>query len=278
MDEPGTDSRQSPLLAQLPALARRGAGGLLDLVLPRRCAGCSTIVVADGGFCPDCWLKLDFLSGPACARCDVPFEVAQGEGALCGACIADPPPFERVHVPIGYGPESRALVLRLKYGRRTGLARLMAQFILPVLPERDGQAASPPLLVPVPLHRWRIWSRGFNQSAEIARALSRRADLPIDVDALVRTRSTAPLRGLGGKARAKMVRGAFAVPASARARIEGRHIYLVDDVFTSGATASACARALLRAGAAQVAIVAFTRVVRRDDGGDIDSPTFATDI
>ncbi len=278
MDQVDAPSRHNPLLAQLPALARQGAGGLLDLVLPRRCAGCSAIVVADGGFCPDCWLKLDFLSGPACARCDIPFEVPQGDGAYCGACIADPPPFERVHVPIGYGPESRALVLRLKYGRRTGLARLMAQFIVPVLPDLGNEPALPPLLVPVPLHRWRIWSRGFNQSAEIARALSRRTDLPLDVDALIRTRPTAPLRGLGGRARAKMVRGAFAVPAAARPRIKDRSIYLVDDVFTSGATASACARALLRGGAARVAVVAFTRVVRRDEGGDIDSLTFDTDI
>ncbi len=262
------------LIGAIPALARRCGGALLDLVLPRRCAGCAAIVAGDGGFCPDCWLKLDFLSGPACARCDAPFAIPQGDGALCGACIADPPPYDRVHAPLAYGPQTRALVLRLKYGRRTGLARLMAQFIVACLPERPvmGGDALPPLLVPVPLHRWRIWSRGFNQSAQIARAIAGTTGLPISVDALIRTRPTAPLRGLGRTARARMVRGAFCVPPAAKSIVAGRTVYLVDDVFTSGATAAACAQALRRGGAARVAVAAFTRVIDGNrSGDDIDS-------
>jgi ComF family protein len=246
-----------------------------DAVLPHRCAQCSAIVAAPG-FCAGCWTKLDFLAGPACARCDLPLPQAAGEGALCGGCMADPPPYERVHVPLAYGPGPRALVMRLKYGRRVALARQIAGMIVPMLAESDADPA--PLLVPVPLHRWRIWQRGFNQSAEIARHLSHRTGWPLAVDVLVRSRSTRLLRGLGRKARAKEVRGAFAVPDTARPELAGRTVFLVDDVFTTGATTAACARTLLRAGAARVEIVAFARVVDGRETTDVDSFMTAPDI
>jgi ComF family protein len=247
-----------------------------DTVLPHRCAHCSAIVAAPG-FCLACWEQLDFLAGPACARCDLPLPQAVGEDALCGGCLADPPPFARVRVPLAYGPGPRALVMRLKYGRRVGLARQIATMIAPLLADaRLADAA--PLLVPVPLHRWRIWQRGFNQSAEIARQLSHRTGWPIAVDVLVRTRRTRLLRGLGRRARAREVQGAFAVPDAARAQIAGRSILLVDDVFTTGATTAACTRALLRAGAARVEVVAFARVVDGRDASDVDSLVTGSDI
>ena len=129
----------------------------------------------------------------------------------------------------------------------------------------------PPVLVPVPLHRWRLWSRGFNQSAEVARHLGRLTGIAIVVDALVRHRQTPVLRGMGRAARARAVRGVFAVPGNRRAAIAGRTIFLVDDVFTTGSTTAACARTLLRAGAARVEVVAFARVVV-DTPDDIDTP------
>lgn len=254
----------------------RLARAVTDAVLPHRCAQCSAIVAAPG-FCHDCWTRLDFLAGPACARCDLPLPQAVGEGALCGGCMAEPPPYVRVRVPLAYGPGPRALVMRLKYGRRVGLAGPIAAMIAPVLIDAASGGAEP-LLVPVPLHRWRIWQRGFNQSAEIARQLSRRIGWPLATDVLVRTRPTRLLRGLGRKARAKEVRGAFAVPQAMRGHIADRTILLVDDVFTTGATAGACARALLRAGAQRVEVVAFARVVHGRETGDVDSFVTATDI
>lgn len=191
--------------------------------------------------------------------------------------MADPPPFSRVRVPLAYGPGPRALVMRLKYGRRVGLARQIAGMIAPVLIDA-ALGEKDPLFVPVPLHRWRIWQRGFNQSAEIARQLSRQTGWPVSVDVLVRSRSTRLLRGLGRAARAKEVRGAFAVPDRARQEIAGRTILLVDDVFTTGATAGACARALLRAGAGRVEVVAFARVVDGREPTDVDSFMTAPDI
>lgn len=242
-----------------------GLNAVINAVLPPRCAACRAVTAGDAGFCPDCWTALDFLVGPACARCDLPFEVPQGEGALCGTCIADPPPYSRVHVSLAYGDVSRSIVMRLKYGRRTGFARLMARLIAGTLGrvERafDDQ---PPLIVPVPLHRWRIWSRGFNQSAEVGRHLSRLTGWPTAVDLIERRRRTPPLRGLGKAARARTVRGAFGLADGAREALKGRTIILVDDVFTTGATAAACSRLLLRGGAASVEVAAFARVIDRE--------------
>lgn len=247
------------------ATARRMAAGLIDLLLPPRCPGCGMIVAGQDRFCVDCWQGLDFIVPPSCARCDLPLLQDAGPEATCGACMADPPPFERAWAPLAYGEQARSLVMRLKYARRIGMARLMADLMATRLGARDGPE---PLLVPVPLHRWRIWSRGFNQSALIAAHLGRRFGWSVDVDALQRVRRTDPLRGLGRTARAKEVRGAFAVPAAARARIAGRTVLLVDDVFTSGATARACAQALRRGGAAAVEIAAFARVIDGRGGGD----------
>lgn len=188
-------------------------------------------------------------------------------GGLCGGCMADPPPYERVHVPLGYGPATRAAVLRLKYGRRVGLAKPMAQLMATALPDVDP--AAPPLLVPVPLHRWRLWSRGFNQAMALAGAIGAARGVEVLPDALARTKATVPLRGLGRKARARTVAGAFAVPPPRRDAIAGRAIWLVDDVFTTGSTVAACARTLKRAGAASVAIVAFARVIARGSD-DVD--------
>lgn len=269
------ETEASPI--RRPGWLSRAAAALVDFVLPPRCAHCGIIVASDAGFCPDCWNALDFLSGPACARCDTPFDIAQGEGAVCGACIADPPPYARVRVPLVYGAATRRVVLRLKYGRRTGLARLMARMMLPTLPAeaRSGDW----LLVPVPLHRWRLWSRGFNQSAEVARHLSHASGVPLTVDAIERHRRTPPLRGLGRIARARTVRGAFRLSDGAREAISGKSVLLVDDVFTSGATAAACARALLRGGAQRVEVVAFARVVAREEvWRDIDTRPDGADI
>lgn len=273
-------------LAEEPGHARTGLrhawralARLVDFVLPHRCAGCAQIVGAAGGFCPECWARLHFIAGPACARCDLPLEVA-APGAWCGGCIAATPPYSRVHVPLAYGQMTRGLVLRLKYGRRTGSARLMGGLMAGAVPPFEPDRA--PLLVPVPLHRWRLWSRGFNQSVELARAIARRRGIDLAVDALRRTRATVPLRGLGKSARARAVRGAFTVPQGARGRIAGRTILLVDDVFTTGATVAAASRALLRAGAARVEVVAFARVLDLPDGdpawSGVDSPAMPTDI
>jgi len=234
---------------------RRAFAPVLDYALPARCPGCGEIVAQDGGFCVDCWSSLPFIPAPVCARCGVDLPELAEDGAECGACLADPPPFVRVRAVTWFEGVSRTLVHRLKYGRRTGHARIMAGHIARLLPEDACNA----LLVPVPLHRWRIWSRGFNQSALIARALARRTGLEIELDAVRRVKRTPPLHALGRTARQRAVRGAFALSRAGAEKMRGRHVILIDDVWTTGATVTACARVLLDEGAARVDVLCWAR-------------------
>lgn len=230
---------------------------MVGFALPPRCPGCGTVVSEDHSFCLDCWRSLDFLGGPACAQCGAPIERAYHEDTRCAACLADPPPFDRARAAVAYGPIARALALKLKYGRRPGIALTMAR------PMRRVGAAmlEGALIVPVPLHRWRIWSRGYNQAALIARALARDSgDLALDL--VERSKRTPPLRGLGRLARERTVAGAFRLNQSWKDKVKGRRIVLVDDVYTTGATAKGCARILKRAGASEVNLLCWARVVR----------------
>ncbi len=230
----------------------------IDYALPPRCPGCGAIVGEDFAFCLSCWNSMALLAEPCCARCGVPFPHDMGAGAECGACMADPPPWDSARAVLAYGDVARTVALRLKYGRRIGLARLIARQML----RHVGEEAA--LIVPVPLHRWRLWHRGFNQSALIADHLGRLTGWPVEKRALRRVKRTAPLRGMNPKARAKAVRGAFAL-ADATA-IMGRRVLLIDDVHTSGATAAACARVLKRGGAGEIRLLCWARVLPDADG------------
>jgi ComF family protein len=225
----------------------------IDYALPPRCPGCGAIVDEDFAFCLPCWSGMVFLGEPCCARCGVPFAHDMGAGAECGACLADPPPWDGARAVLAYGDVARTVALRLKYGRRIGLARLIARQMLRHVDDKEA------LIVPVPLHRWRLWQRGFNQSALIADHLGRLTGWPVDKHALQRVKRTVPLRGMNALARMKTVRGAFALRAGHG--LEGRRVLLIDDVHTSGATAAACVRTLKRGGAADVRLLCWARVL-----------------
>jgi ComF family protein len=226
-----------------------------DLALPPRCPGCGAVTAADHRFCADCWGALRFLGPPWCAACHAPFAYDRGPGALCGACHQKPPRHAGVLAAVAYGDVARTVALRLKYGGRTAFAETVARQMARLMP------AGAELLVPVPLHRWRIWSRGFNQAALIARALTRTTGIANDPLLLQRVRSTPVLRGLGARGRARAVAGAFRIAPNARDRLRGKAIVLIDDVHTSGATSDACTRSLLGAGAASVTILCWARVL-----------------
>ncbi|TPG18720.1 ComF family protein [Sphingomonas koreensis] len=230
-----------------------------DWALPPRCPGCGAVTREAHRFCATCWSALRFLGPPWCAACHVPFAFDRGEDALCGACLEHPPRHAGVRAAVAYGDVARTVVLRLKYGGRTGFAETVARPMARLMP------AGADLLAPVPLHRWRLWSRGFNQAALIGAAVARETGVTMIPDLLDRTQQTPLLRGLGARERAKVVARAFAVPERRRAAIGGKSVVLIDDVHTSGATVDACTRALLRGGAARVTILCWARVLDREN-------------
>lgn len=238
---------------------------LVDLVLPPRCPGCGVLVADDLQFCATCWNSLRFISDPACTACGKPFAQGRDADLVCAECLANPPLHDGIKAAVLYDDLSRSIVLRLKHGGKIGLARLVAKHLERHLPPDDDKL----LLVPVPLHRWRLWRRGFNQSILIARALAARRGLPVETAVLRRVRATPPLKGMTRKQRSVAVRGVFDIPAALRGRVAGRHVLLVDDVYTTGATANACVRLLKQAGAARVTIFCWARVLREGDEADV---------
>jgi ComF family protein len=225
----------------------------LDFALPPRCAGCGTIVADVHSFCPDCWKQIEFLGDGGCATCGMPLQATDSES--CGACLAKPPRIARTRAAVAYSELPRSLAIRLKYGRKVAIARTMARYMAPLV-SRNEQA----VLIPVPLHRARLWSRGFNQSALVARELSRRLAIASEPFALRRVKRTPPLKGMSPLQRRKTVAGAFRI--ADKSAVEGKTVILVDDVLTTGSTTEACARTLKRAGAARVELISWARVVR----------------
>lgn len=258
--EPTGDEEPLPpaLAVRLRGLARRLWGGLVDVALPPTCMACRAAVDAPGCLCGACWSRLDFIAPPICDRLGTPLPYRFGEGRLLSAAAREAPPaYGRARAVAAFGDVVRDLIHALKYADRLDIAppmgRMMARAGADIL--ADAQA-----LVPVPLHRLRLWRRRFNQSAALAGIIGRETGLPVHVGWLERRRATPPQVGLDRAARARNVQGAFAVPDMAKGELRGRRVVLVDDVLTTGATIDACVKALLRAGAGQVDVLVFARV------------------
>ncbi|NNC59380.1 MAG: ComF family protein [Erythrobacter sp.] len=242
-------------------LLRDSFAPVVDLVYPPRCPLCGSAIEQPSGLCVICWEGLVIPSEPSCTKCQRPLPSQSrqkfDEPAICAPCLAHPPRHAGIAAATLYNDTSRQLVLRFKHGGRIALAGMMAR----LMAGRLGELEEDTVIVPVPLHRWRLWRRGYNQAALLARELAISKGSKLVLDALVRTKATPSLGGLGKKARKRALANAIAVNLRARDKIAGRSVILVDDVLTSGTTSHACVQALLKAGAREVRIACFARVL-----------------
>jgi ComF family protein len=242
----------------LPGPLRRLGSALLDQLYPPVCLSCDAPVATADTLCASCFKALRPITAPLCPVLGIPFEVSLGPGALSAEAIADPPPFDRARSAVIYNDVARALVGKLKYGDRPELARFCARLMAQTGHELWGADA---VLVPVPLHRARQFSRRYNQSTELARAISRITGVPVDLLLVSRTKNTRQQVGLSGEARRRNLAGAFAAHRDAGARLRGRRAIIVDDVITTGSTVKALTRALKAGGAEHIDVISFARVV-----------------
>jgi len=249
--------RRAPL-ARVAAAARGTWKFMLGAGLPPLCPSCREPLADIGGVCPACWSKLSFIAKPYCARLGIPFAYDPGPGLLSLEAIADPPAYDRARAVVRYDDVASKLIHALKYGDRLDLAPALGRWMAGAGRELLGDADA---LVPVPLHWRRLWARRFNQSAALAKAIGQVCGVPVVHDALKRVKATPQQVGLSRNERALNVQGAFRVPENGKAHVASRRLVLVDDVLTSGATVDACARCLLRAGAANVDVLVLARVV-----------------
>lgn len=247
--------------AQFKRLIDAAAIWTARTIFPPVCPGCGNIVADTGSLCGPCWPKLRFLEKPWCEVLGTPFAHELGEGMLSADAIANPPPFARARAAVSYNGVARQMVLNLKFSDRTELAPTMARWMARAGAELLSDAD---VIVPVPLHRTRFFQRRFNQSAELSRALARLSGIPFLPQGVLRIRATRQQVGLGALARQENVRGAFKVPDGMEIELRGRRVLVVDDVYTTGTTVFAVVKALKKAGAGQVDVLTFARVLPGD--------------
>lgn len=249
------------------SLLQYAAALALDSVFPPRCAACSTLLASDNRafpslFCEPCETALPQLRAPLCACCGTP-DNWEHPSHRCADCRAHPPAFEALRSLYDFRGGVREAIHALKYRGQTALAAPLAQRLATLFDDAPVPRAC--LLVAVPLHPWRRWRRGFNQSEVIAQQLARVLRVRSNSTSICaprvlrRVRWTAPQVELDEEQRAANVSGAFAADATALRALPRLPIVLVDDVTTTGATLDECARTLRAAGATQIFAVTFAR-------------------
>src|ERR1700719_1286644 len=210
----------------------------------------------EAGFAPDAGTAPGSIERPYGERLGTPFPSDYGGALIPPARVAEPPAYARARAVARYGDVVRDLTHLLKYGDRLDLVPALGRWMTRAGAELLADADA---LVPVPLHWTRLWQRRFNQSSVLAHAVSKLSGVPAVDHLLARARATPPQFGLARKERARNVQGAFEVPRASRIEVKGKKLVLVDDILTTGATADACTKALLRAGAARVDVLVLAR-------------------
>ena len=237
---------------------REWGARLVDLVLPPRCLSCAGTVASPAALCAACWRGLALIERPFCERLGIPFAYDHGPGMLSADAIASPPAYGRARAAVRYEGAAVGLVQRLKYRDRVDVAPLMGRLMTAAGADILAEAE---MLIPVPLHPLRLWRRRFNQAAPLCQTIAAATGLPHRPFLVRRQRRTKRQVGLSRAERTANVQGAFRVGEAQKPALRGRRVVLVDDVITTGATIEAVARTLLRAGAAQVDVLVFARVI-----------------
>ena len=243
-----------------PSLFRRAVAALSDVVMPPVCLACRVRIEAHDALCAKCWREVDFIRPPLCDRLGIPLPFDAGTPSISAAAAADPPPYDRARAVAAYTGAMQTLVHALKFQDRHDVRRLFGRWLVEAGRDVIAEAET---VVPVPLARTRLLTRRFNQAAILAREVARLTGLAYEPMALERTRATASQIGLSRAARQRNVAGAFAVAPRRDAQVRGRKILLIDDVITTGSTVGACARALRKAGAVRVDVLALAIVTDR---------------
>ncbi len=245
-------------MIRLPAAVGRLAVAVADVVLPHKCAVCDTVLGSERGLCAGCWSELRFVVPPLCRSCGIPLPGAGVAAPICGACAAEAPLIRRARAALVYDGHSRRLIVGFKHYGRLSLRPLFVQWLERAAGELLEEAD---LVVPVPLHRWRLLQRGFNQAVLLAEGIAPGRHPRCVPDLLVRHRATVSQQSLSrSERRSNVTAAAFHVHPRWTSLLQGRRVLLVDDVLTTGATLDACARVLLRGGAESVDAVCLARV------------------
>ena len=253
MDEAGAGSKFRFMTG-----ARRHWRTVVDFLVPPRCLACRETVLDPASLCPSCWERLKLIEAPVCNVMGTPFVYDQGEGAVSAAALADPPSWDRARAAVAFDEASRGLVHALKYRDTMEAGLFMARLM-----GRAGQALleQADVIIPVPLHRLRLWRRRFNQAAFLAQQIARHKSKDLQTGVLVRAKASRSQVGLKLADRRKNVAKIFKVRPEGISHVAGRKVLLVDDVLTTGATAASCATTLKEAGAKQVDVLAFALVI-----------------
>ncbi len=231
----------------------------LDKLLPPQCSRCSCRTADSHKLCGDCWEKIRFLDNPQCQLCGWPFEFETKDHFLCADCSRQPPLFTKGRSALQYDDITRHMIIKFKHGDGVYLSKTFATLMKKASGDVFEEAD---ILMPIPLHRWRLFRRGYNQSALLVKNLAKLSKIPAAYHVLCRHKSTKSQEGLSRKERLMNMRNVFCVPEKKKRLVQNKVIVLIDDVWTTGATLTEACRTLLSCGAREVRVLTLARVIR----------------